>query len=78
MAEGETVSGVKGRQRILCDAGVLAGESFADEFFQLGHGQIEHLGDQTERENIFPLILARAANGFHGSARDRDAQMAIV
>ena len=42
--ERMAVAGVEGRQGVLQNAGVLAGEAFADEFFELGDVEIEHFG----------------------------------
>ncbi len=71
------VTGVERGQGVVQNAGVLAGETFADEFFQLGHVQIEHLGHQAEGENIFALVLGRAADGFDRQAGNGHADMMI-
>ena len=77
-AEGMGVAGVKGAEGVGQDALVFAGESLANELFELGHVQIEHFGQQTEREDVFPFVLGRAANGFNGQPRDRHSQVMVI
>ena len=66
VVQGVTVAGMKGRQCIVQNALILAAESFRDELLQFGHIQVEQLGHQPENEHVFALVLASAANGFHG------------
>ena len=69
VAERIGVAGMKRRERVVQDARVLAGETFADELFQLRHVQVEHFGDQAEGENVLALVLGRAADGLDRQRR---------
>ena len=78
VAQRMAVTGMERRQRVVQNARIFAGETFADQLFQLGHIQIKHLGHEAERVNIFALVLGRAADGFHHQAGDRHADMMII
>ena len=42
-----------------------------------GNSQVKHFGDETEGENIFPLVLRRAADGLDGQAGNRYGNVMI-
>ena len=75
--EGITIACVKRRERGGGDAAGLAFETFGDEPFELGGIKIEHTRHEPERENVFTLILGRAADGLHRSLRDGAADVAV-
>ena len=57
LPERMAVAGMKGRQRVVHDALVFAAETFADQFLEFRHIQIEHLGDQSPERKCFCLCL---------------------
>ena len=69
---------MKRRQRVFHDAFVLAAETFADQFFQFRHVEIEHPRDEAERVNVFALVLGRAADGFDGQRGNGNADVMII
>ena len=72
-----TIASVEARQRVRHHRRVLAAEPFFDQLRQLHHIQIKNLRQQTHRENVLALVLARAAHRLDRQARDVHADMAI-
>jgi hypothetical protein len=46
-----------------------------DDSFQFLDIEIKNLRDQTEHENVFALVLGRAAERFNGQSSDRHADV---
>ena len=69
---------MKRRKGVVKHALVFAGETFADELFELRHIEIKHPRDQAERVNVFALVLGRAADGFDRQRGNGDADVMIL
>ena len=57
------------------DALVFAGELFLDQRREFFDVEMENFRDQAEHENVFALVLGRAAERFNGQAGDGDADV---
>ena len=75
-SERVAVAGMKGRERGGGDALGLTFEAFGNQTFNAAGIEVKHTRDQAKCENIFALILGRAADGFHGKLGNRTANMA--
>jgi len=78
VAERIRVAGVEGSERVVQDAGVFAGEAFADELSSFGRFRSNILAMRPSAKIFFALVLGRAADGFDREAGDRDAEVMII
>ena len=69
------VAGLERHERGVDDALVFAGEFFADDLFQLLDIEMKNFRDQAEDENVFALVLRRAAQRLDRQAGDRHADV---
>ena len=72
---------VTGVERIECslgDLGVLAGESLGQQAGELGNIQVEHLGQQPQREHVLALVTAGATDGFDGQRGNGNADVTVL
>ena len=67
---------MEGRERGGGYALGLAFEAFGNQTFNPAGIEVKHARDQSKCENIFALILGRAADGFHGKLGNRTADVA--
>ena len=75
VADRVGVAGRERHERGVDDALVFAGEFFLDQRRQLLDIEMKNLRDQAEDENVFALVLGRAAERFDGQAGDRHADV---
>ena len=66
---------MKGGERRGGDALGLALKAFDNQSLNASGIEVKHARDQTERENVFALVLGRAADGFHSQLGDRAADV---
>ena len=78
VVQGMGVAGVESGQGVVQHAGILAAEPLADQRLELGHVQVEHPGQQPQREDVLAFVFGRAADGLDGQARNGDAHMMIL
>ena len=62
----------------LGDLGVFASETLRQQASELGDIQVEHLGEQTQGENILTLVTAGATDGLDGQGGNGHANMAVL